>query len=803
MKAFNFIFLCSLILSSLLEFSFGADTITSDQSITVDETLVSSSQIFVLGFFPPSGSNNWFLGIWYKSSPQTVVWVANREKPLTDSNGTLAINGDGNLVLLNGSKSIVWSSNSSRAMQNSVAQLLDSGNLVLKSDINTESYIWQSFYYPSDTLLQGMKMGWDIKAGLNRYLTSWKDANDPSPGEFTYRIDMDGLPQFVFRKGSKKKFRSGPWNGVRFSGTELSLNLAFNPIFVITTDEVYYGFKSNGVSTRLVAKSTGLLQRFILHNGSSEWALMYTVQDDLCNIYGQCGVNGICKISKAPICECLQGFVPKSQSEWGMLDWSSGCARKTPLDCHKGERFLTLRNVKLPDLLDFWVDKSMNPKDCKAECLKNCNCTAYATLEFSRGGGGCLIWFGDLLDIRELTQENPQNDVFIRMPASELGPDHTRKKKIVVMVAVVSAACGMLVLSLLCWWIIWKRAKRTSLKTEKEDIELPLFDLVTVATATNNFSSAQMVGEGGFGHVYKGKLPLGQEIAVKRLSKTSGQGLQEFKNEVLMISRLQHRNLVRLLGCCIQGEERMLIYEYMPNKSLDYFIFDCTRRGLLKWPKRFDVSMGIARGILYLHQDSRLRIIHRDLKTSNILLDSELEPKISDFGIARIFVGDQIEAKTKRVIGTYGYMSPEYAIDGKFSVKSDVFGLGVLLLEIVSGQKNRNFRHPDHHHTLLGHAWLLWEEGKALELMDSCLEDSYVESQVLRCIQVGLLCVQKLPQDRPDMPLVVFMLGNEGVMLPKQPGFFVERNPIDLDASTNEDGHRTANLVTITKAEGR
>ncbi|XP_057506878.1 G-type lectin S-receptor-like serine/threonine-protein kinase At4g27290 [Actinidia eriantha] len=682
MEAFNFIFFCSLILSSLLKFSIAADTITSDQSITIGETLESSSQGFVLGFFSPSGSNNWFLGLWYKSFPQTVVWVANREKPITDSNGTLAINGDGNLVLFNGSKSIVWSSNSSRAVQNSVAQLLDSGNLVLKSDINAESYAWQSFDYPSDTLLQGMKIGWDKKAGLNRYLTTWKDANDPSPGEFTYKTDIDGLPQFVLWKGSDKKYRSGPWNGARFSGTGLSLNPAFNPIFVSNTDEVSYSFKSNGVSTRLVANQTGLLQRFVLHNGSSEWALMYTIQDDSCNNYGLCGVNGICKISKAPICECLQGFVPKSQNEWGMLDWSSGCVRRTPLDCHKGERFLTLRNVKLPDLLEFWLDKSMNPKECKAECLKNCNCTAYATLEFSGGGGGCLIWFGDLLDIREVTQKNVRYDVFIRMPASELGQDSIRKKKIVVIVAVVSvAACGMLVLCLLCWWIISKRAKTTSLQTEKEDLELPLFDLVTVATATNNFSSAQMVGEGGFGPVYKGKLPLGQEIAVKRLSKTSGQGLQEFKNEVLMISRLQHRNLVRLLGCCVQGEERMLIYEYMPNKSLDYFIFDCKRRELLKWPKRFEVVIGIARGILYLHQDSRLRIIHRDLKTSNILLDSELKPKISDFGIAKIFVGDQIEAKTKRVIGTYGYMSPEYAIDGKFSVKSNVYGLGVLVLE--------------------------------------------------------------------------------------------------------------------------
>ncbi|CAL5335869.1 unnamed protein product [Camellia sinensis] len=382
----------------------------------------------------------------------------------------------------------------------------------------------------------------------------------------------------------------------------------------------------------------------------------------------------------------------------------------------------------------------------------------------------------------------------------------SNNKKRLVKILLLSATLGMLTLGTVCGCIIMKiKAKRRALDGKKESLELPLFDFTTIAAATSNFSDANTIGEGGFGPVYKGKLSTEQEIAVKRLSKGSGQGLEEFKNEVTSIAKLQHRNLVRLLGCCIQGEERMLIYEYMCNKSLNYFIYDQNRSALLAWQKRFDIVMGIARGLLYLHQDSRLRIIHRDLKASNILLDNDLIPKISDFGLARIFEGEQICAKTKRVIGTYGYMSPEYTIDGKFSVKSDVFSLGVLLLEIVSGKRNRGFHHPDHHHNLLGHAWLLWNVDRALELMEACLKESCVESQVQRCIQVGLLCVQKLPQDRPAMSSVVFMLGNEEAILPqpKQPGFFIERSSIDTATATRSEEFYTNGEVTITILDAR
>eukprot|EP00257_Ricinus_communis_P025567 XP_025012981.1 cysteine-rich receptor-like protein kinase 15 isoform X1 [Ricinus communis] len=330
---------------------------------------------------------------------------------------------------------------------------------------------------------------------------------------------------------------------------------------------------------------------------------------------------------------------------------------------------------------------------------------------------------------------------------------------------------------------------------------LIFLDLTTIRAATDNFSYSNKLGQGSFGTVFKGALPDGKEIAVKRLSRKSWQGLEEFKNEIILIAKLQHRNLVRLLGCGIEGEEKLLVYEFMPNKSLDLFIFDSERRKQLDWKTCYNIICGIAKGLLYLHEDSRLKIIHRDLKPSNVLLDNEMVAKISDFGMARIFGEDQHTANTRRVVGTYGYMSPEYAMEGLFSVKSDVFSFGVMMLEIISGKKNNGFYITELAPTLLVYVcitfpqwkfpfqasnsnsslylqvWQLRNEGKELEFIDPLLIEKVPIAEVVRCIHIGLLCVQEDPEDRPTMSSVVLLLGSEPNALPepKQPAFSVGR----------------------------
>ncbi|KAG6695140.1 hypothetical protein I3843_09G082800 [Carya illinoinensis] len=310
-----------------------------------------------------------------------------------------------------------------------------------------------------------------------------------------------------------------------------------------------------------------------------------------------------------------------------------------------------------------------------------------------------------------------------------------------------------------------------------EDIHF--MSLSTIMAATDDFSESNKLGQGGFGTVFKGMLEDGKGVAVKRLSRKSWQGLEEFKNEVILIARLQHRNLVKLLGCAIEGQEKLLVYEFMPNRSLDFFIFDPEKRSQLDWKTYDNIIVGIAKGLLYLHEDSRLKIIHRDLKPSNILLDHEMVAKISDFGMARIFGENQNTANTRRVVGTYGYMAPEYAMEGLFSVKSDVFSFGVILLEIISGKKNSSFYLTENAQTLLAYAWRLWNEGKEMKFVEPVLmESSLTTQQIKKCMHIGLLCVQEDPADRPTMSSVVVLLGDESILplpKPKQPALAMGR----------------------------
>ncbi|KAM3696578.1 hypothetical protein ACB098_06G050700 [Castanea mollissima] len=652
-------FLCCIF--SIFVITTAVDTIVVTQSIRDGQTLVSSGGNFELGFFSPVNSKSWYIGIWYKKiSTMTVVWVANRDTPLNNTTGGFKLVDHGILVLMDEANNVIWSSNSSKAASNPVAQLLDTGNFIVRDgNGDAENIIWQSFDHPTDTFLPGMKYGFSLRTGLSLVLTSWKSPDDPSGGDYTNQLDPNGLPQFLLREGPTILFRTGPWNGLHFSGMP---NLQPNPIYkyeyVSNPVETYYTYQliNDSVVSRMVLTPDGKFQRLIWIDRTQSWSLYLTAQVD-------------------------------------------GCDR------HKA-------------VLD---NRTMDLDECRDVCLKNCTCTAYSSLDITGGGSGCILWFGELIDIRVYTEYG--QDIFIRMAASELpayGSSKRKKQARIVVIALLSFGMALLGLCLMLY-VLKKKPKREGIildnpgpiqdfttGSENDDLELPLFRFATIAYATDNFSVKNVLGKGGFGQVYKGILTEGQEnkeIAVKRLSAYSRQGLHEFKNEVLSISKLQHH----------------------PNRSI-----------LIDWSKRFRIINGIARGLLYHHQDSRLRIIHRDLKASNILLDHEMNPKIADFGMARIFGGDETEAKTSRVVGTYGYMPPEYAIDGLFSVKSDVYSFGVLVLEIVS-------------------------------------------------------------EYRPTMSTVVLMLSSETALPePKEPGFHTGRYLSEMDSSPVKQEGSSTNGLTIT-----
>ncbi|XP_038895380.1 G-type lectin S-receptor-like serine/threonine-protein kinase At1g11410 isoform X2 [Benincasa hispida] len=785
------VFLISLflVISVGSQFSLGLENSNSTFQIIKDgDRLVSSNKNFALGFFSFNNSTTRrYVGIWYNQIPQlTLVWVANRNQPLNDTRGTLALDRHGNVVVFTPTQTIsLWSTNATIQSNDDVSvELRNTGNLALIKR-ESQKVIWQSFDYPSHVLLPYMKLGVNRRTGFSWFLTSWKAHDDPGTGNFSCRIDPTGYPQLVLYDGNVPWWRGGSWTGRRWTGVpEMTRSFIINTSYIDNSEEVSItnSVTVDTVLMRMTLDESGLVHRSTWNGQEQKWNEFWSAPIEWCDSYNRCGPNSNCDPYNVEQfqCKCLPGFEPRSNQNWFLRDPSGGCIRKRPnATCQSGEGFVKVSRVKVPDTSMARVDKSMSLEACEQACLNDCNCTAYTSVN-ETVGTGCLMWYGDLVDTR--TYANVGQDLYVRVDAIELA----RKRR--ERLSNLSLNFG-------------ESLNSKEFDESRTSSDLPIFDLLTIAKATDNFSFTNKLGEGGFGAVYKGKLTNGEEIAVKRLAKNSGQGVGEFKNEVTLIAKLQHRNLVRILGYCVKNEEKMLVYEYLPNKSLDSFIFDESKRALLNWQKRFEIICGIARGLLYLHQDSRLKIIHRDLKASNILLDADLIPKIADFGMARIFGQDQIQANTNRIVGTYGYMSPEYAMEGLFSVKSDVYSFGILVLEMITGKKNN---YDSSHLNLVGHVWELWKLETATELVDSSLEESSCGHEIMRCLQIGLLCVQEDATDRPTMSTVIFMLRNEVALpSPKKPAFILKRKYNSGDPSTSTEGANSVNDLTISIINAR
>uniref|UniRef100_A0A0D3DXZ2 non-specific serine/threonine protein kinase n=1 Tax=Brassica oleracea var. oleracea TaxID=109376 RepID=A0A0D3DXZ2_BRAOL len=817
---------------SINDLCFGQDSITFSTPVKDSETLLCKNGIFRFGFFTPVNSTGHlrYVGIWYAKVPvQTVVWVANKDAPIHDTSGVISISGKGNLVVKDGLNRLIWSTNVTLPLapipNATWVQLTDNGNLRLQENRNKGEILWESFKHPYNSFLAKMIIGTSNRTGENLKLTSWRSYTDPSTGNYTAGISLFPFRELMIWKSNVTIWRSGPWNGQIFVGLEDEVALLFLDGYNIISDNnegtFTVSYATDSPMYHMNLDPDGLLYIRSWSTSKRAWEIGNTIPTTTCDVYGRCGPFASCSVKEVPVCKCVNGFVPRNSTEWNRGIFTNGCARRVPLKCNvsgggNGDGFSKMQKMKVPANAEQTL---ANEEACPKVCLDNCSCTAYAYDQ----GIGCMLWSGNLVDMQSSLRSGIV-DLNIRVANSHSDREKTHSNRAIMITASV---LGVAFVAVVCILLACRKFKKRSAPEKDTSAEimfkrmealtivnesapnqgnlkdLPLFEFKVLAASTDNFSLINKLGQGGFGPVYKGMLPEGKEIAVKRLSRASGQGLEELMNEVVVISKLQHRNLVKLLGCCIEGEERLLVYEYMPKKSLDAYLFDPLKQKILDWRTRFNIMEGICRGLLYLHRDSRLKIIHRDLKASNILLDDNLNPKISDFGLARVFQVNEDEANTRRVVGTYGYMSPEYAMEGLFSEKSDVFSLGVLFLEIISGRKNSH--KEENNLNLLAYAWKLWNEGEAASLADPIVLDESFVKEITKCVHIGLLCVQEIANDRPSVSTVIGMLTTEITNLPepKQPAFIARGGVYEAECSDQSSQKVSINDVSLTTVAGR
>nr|BAA06286.1 S-locus glycoprotein of Brassica campestris S9-homozygote [Brassica rapa]BAA21131.1 S-locus glycoprotein [Brassica rapa] len=418
----SYTFLLVFFVMILFRPAFSLSTLSSTESLTIssNRTLVSPGNIFELGFFRTN--SRWYLGMWYKKlSGRTYVWVANRDNPLSNSIGTLKISNM-NLVLLDHSNKSVWSTNLTRENVRSpvVAELLANGNFVVR---DPSGFLWQSFDYPTDTLLPEMKLGYDLKTGLNRFLVSWRSSDDPSSGDFSYKLDIQrGLPEFYTFKDNTLVHRTGPWNGIRFSGIPEEQQLSYMVYnFTENSEEVAYTFlvTNNSIYSRLTINFSGFFERLTWTPSLVIWNPIWSSPASFqCDPYMICGPGSYCDVNTLPLCNCIQGFKPLNVQEWDMRDRSSGCIRRTRLSC-RGDGFTRMKNMKLPETTMATVDRSIGVKECEKKCLSDCNCTAFANADIRDGGTGCVIWTGRLDDMRNYVADHGQ-DLYVRLAPADL-----------------------------------------------------------------------------------------------------------------------------------------------------------------------------------------------------------------------------------------------------------------------------------------------------------------------------------------------------------------------------------------------
>ncbi|VAI91799.1 unnamed protein product [Triticum turgidum subsp. durum] len=774
-----------------------AATVSVRRPLRGNDTLVSAQGKFELGLFTPGGSSGdrFYLGIWYKNIPgQTVIWVGNRASPLSGlASAELRVStDDGNLELVgptgaSATPMVVWSSNMSSSLlpgSNNTAEIHDNGNLVLVDGGNSSNVLWQSFDHPTDTQVPEAWVGENKLTGEYQALTSWRNAQDPAPGMFSDTLDPNGTSEIFFMwNRSYVYWRSGVWTGSFFARLpEAPKNFIYKTTYVETPAyrrliNVLY---DNATMARHVLDLTGQLKMYVWMPTSQSWQVLWTAPMVSCDVYALCGTFGLCDQSGKLPCGCLPGFAPVSERNWTLNDWSGGCRRSWPLTCAPNgsttDGFLALPDVKLPDDSPA-VGAAKSKLECESTCLKSCSCQAYA---FS--AGECTVWHGELRNLQRLyvDSDSPGADLYVRLSErglQDLRSSVDRKKmgrKLWLVLGIVLAGVAAVGASaIVAWRIVLARRRRLTKMANVNGSSLVVYSYGDLRAATKNFSDR--LGGGGFGSVYRGVLKQHKgdnsthvQMAVKKLESLGRQGDKQFRTEVSTLGLIHHVNLVRLLGFCSSGDEKMLVYEYMPRGSLDGLLFH--DGPCLSWRDRYYIMIGVARGLAYLHLGCRDCIIHCDIKPENILLDEDMSPKIADFGMAKL-VGRDFSRALTTMRGTIGYLAPEWISGQPISTKADVYSFGMVLFELISGRRSsEGYNMTEAAGSRSSDSWTffpVWAAGKIVEGEVGVVADPRLHGQVRpeeleRACRVACWCIQDEEVLRPTMAQVVQAL--EGVV---------------------------------------
>ncbi|KAL6897787.1 hypothetical protein ACP4OV_006746 [Aristida adscensionis] len=800
----------------------GGDTLAAGRALAAGGKLVSGNGKFALGFFQfhhdagkpddstnatVSSSSGWYLGVWFNKIPAfTAVWVANREAPIAgaDLGSTrLELSSNGDLaIVVSGSRGVVWSTGAAVANRTragastndaAAAVLLNSGNLVVTAESPSSAaaaaaFLWQSFDHPADVVLPGAKFGRSKRTGGARSLVvARRSLLDAGLGAYSVELDAAGV---VLRRRRAPAVVYWSWSSGKSALKLLPILKAILdldprtkglivPEHVDDDGEEYYTYTSpdESSSTFVSLDISGQIKLNVWSPAARSWQSVYAQPVDPCTPSAACGPFTVCDGGGArPYCGCMESFSVRSPQDWELDDRTGGCTRNTPLDCtgsdgknttssSSSDVFHRLARVTLPYSPQS-VDDAATQAECEAACLRSCTCTAYSYSNSSR----CSVWHGELLSVNlnDGIDNTSEDVVYIRLAAKDPQSLRKRGRKPIlgaVTTAVSIIGSGLLVLMLLL--IIWRNRLKWCGAPSQDSGGITAFRYTDLVHATKNFSDK--LGAGGFGSVFKGVLmDMTTVVAVKRLDGAR-QGEKQFRAEVSSLGLIQHINLVKLIGFCCEGDKRLLVYEHMPNGSLDGHLFQSSAT-VLSWNTRYQIALGVARGLSYLHQSCHECIIHCDIKPQNILLDALFVPKIADFGMAA-FIGRDFSRVLTTFRGTAGYLAPEWLSGVAITPKVDVYGFGMVLLEIMSGRRNS----PEVYTTSSSYnvayfpvqAISKLHEGDVQSLVDPRLRDDFNSEEVERVCKIACWCIQDSEVDRPTMGEVVRAL--EGLQEPDLP----------------------------------